>query len=375
MKKIKIILMIFGSIAALVTAEVIARKILPNNLPVYSFSCYQKGVFFWIGFKPNSECKLISNRKAFPTVSIKTNSEGLRNAELSQKEKGTFRILMLGDSYMVGWGVEETKSIPRQTETFLRQRFPNKKIEVVNAGLTTADIGYYYLFLKNNLKKINPDIVIVSTYLENDIYDSDIQTIWDKTEASGLPVYISSATSVVDSTGNIISTNTPWLLKNGFSRKSALLRILLSPRSGQKKELKKFKPLTFLGVCLFRKNCHELDTEKLRAQKLIVAMKAMSDRSGTPLLFALIPVEFQVDPGTRPKFLEIIPLSTQELSFPNTELAAFFQKENIMFLDLLNVLKQYPSKKTYFDLDTHLTPFGNEVAAHAISSTLSSWIK
>ena len=83
-------------------------------------------------------------------VDLETNSIGLRNREISPlPSPGTYRILALGDSLTLGWGVESNETFAIKLEQILNKKPPNdyKRVEVINAGVgnynTSQEVAYY----------------------------------------------------------------------------------------------------------------------------------------------------------------------------------------------------------------------------------------
>ena len=98
---------------------------------------------------------------------IKTNSQGLRDVEHSlKKEEGTLRILGLGDSFTFGWGVKLEESFLKQLETSLT-RETNRNVEAINAGVPGYGLNHYYIYLKNIGIKYQPDIVVLSYFVDD----------------------------------------------------------------------------------------------------------------------------------------------------------------------------------------------------------------
>jgi len=61
-----------------------------------------------------------------------TNADGLRSSLSTVKQSPRFRIAILGDSTVFGWGVNDEDSFPSQLETALASSFPS--VEVLNAA-------------------------------------------------------------------------------------------------------------------------------------------------------------------------------------------------------------------------------------------------
>lgn len=96
----------------------------------------------------------------------KYNSWGMQDKERSiQKEKGKYRILFIGDSFVDGYSIENPISIV--TEKKLHEQ-GKKEIEIINLGDGGADPRLYYYRLKKVGLKLSPDEVYVFLYADND---------------------------------------------------------------------------------------------------------------------------------------------------------------------------------------------------------------
>jgi hypothetical protein len=68
------------------------------------------------------------------SVEIAINSAGLRDSEFAQaKEPGVRRILLFGDSFAEGWGVESADALSSRLQSCLRQG--GERVEVLNFGV------------------------------------------------------------------------------------------------------------------------------------------------------------------------------------------------------------------------------------------------
>ena len=94
-------------------------------------------------------------------VKYKINSFGFRD-DYIQKDKvpRQKRILFIGPSWVFGWGVERRHAVPEVVERHIRMRFPQDKIEVINAGVPSQWIlqnVIYYIFM---LHEFQPDLIV-----------------------------------------------------------------------------------------------------------------------------------------------------------------------------------------------------------------------
>ncbi len=90
------------------------------------------------------------------------NSLGFRSEEIKQqKQAGTYRIVVLGGSTVLNREVSFEKNAVRLLEKKLRKEFPDRKIEVINAGkdyYTSEHSLIQYLFV---IKDLDPDLIIM----------------------------------------------------------------------------------------------------------------------------------------------------------------------------------------------------------------------
>lgn len=120
-------------------------------------------------------------------VTITTNNLGLRDDHdiTYEKPKDKKRILIIGDSFTYGWGVETTEAYPHALEHILEKLNPN--YEVIKAGFPAFNTDDEYVWLKDEGIKFKPDIIIYQFYGGNDLYVSRNYWILD---SDGLPVKI-----------------------------------------------------------------------------------------------------------------------------------------------------------------------------------------
>lgn len=96
---------------------------------------------------------------------LTTNSQGLRrDSEVKfPKEEGA-RILVIGDSFTFGHGINDYETYPHYLEGML------PGTEVINAGVATYSLYKESLYLINKGRFLEPDIVILQV-LDNDLHE------------------------------------------------------------------------------------------------------------------------------------------------------------------------------------------------------------
>jgi hypothetical protein len=94
------------------------------------------------------------------------NAQGFRDDEFTQaKAKGIFRIFLIGDSFVEGI-VDEKHTFDKLLEKKCKEDGFN--CEVYNLGISGKGPSGYWL-IAQQFKSYNPDLVIVSVYVNNDI--------------------------------------------------------------------------------------------------------------------------------------------------------------------------------------------------------------
>lgn len=107
-----------------------------------------------------------------PGYWVRTNSRGLREKEFDMEaEPGTERILVVGDSYTFGWGVNRSKRFTDLLEERLNEDSETQH-QVINAGIPGWGMKDFHAFLKDRGVKYNPDIVVIA-FTFNDVISAE----------------------------------------------------------------------------------------------------------------------------------------------------------------------------------------------------------
>ena len=122
-------------------------------------------------FDPNTSWQLRSSKNNEFDVTVKINDLGFRGEDFElEKEEGSLRIFMVGDSFTYGVGAENDQTIPYLTQHILKAE--NIPAQVINAGRGHASTIGHYLKLRDIHLKYEPDIVLL-------LFDfSDLQDDW-----------------------------------------------------------------------------------------------------------------------------------------------------------------------------------------------------
>jgi hypothetical protein len=99
-------------------------------------------------------------------VGVSINSHGLRGPEFSpDKPAGTIRLMILGDSVVFGWGVEEAATFPRLLQADMdRSGIP---VEIIAAGVGSWNTRTQYEWFRRLGVDLAPDMLLL-LIVEND---------------------------------------------------------------------------------------------------------------------------------------------------------------------------------------------------------------
>ena len=104
-------------------------------------------------------------------IPVDINSRGLRGPETTyEKPPATFRILNLGDSIVMGWGVRVEDTYGRRLESLLNEGVDGDvNFEVINAGVPGWSLDNALAYLQAEGLKYEPDLVVLDLTIANDI--------------------------------------------------------------------------------------------------------------------------------------------------------------------------------------------------------------
>jgi hypothetical protein len=147
------------------------QKIYSNQLPLITPDPELHHVL-----TPNAHV-VIRNYEFNPDYEIeyKINGHGLRDAKVynDEKQPGTIRILVLGDSFAYGEGNNYAKTWPVILENNLQRL--GYRVEIIKAGVFGYDTTKELQFLKRLYPKYKPDLILL-TFLINDLFTNQLLT-------------------------------------------------------------------------------------------------------------------------------------------------------------------------------------------------------
>jgi hypothetical protein len=309
------------------------------------------------------------------------NSLGLRNDEIPrEKPRGIHRILMLGDSFTEGNGVQASETFSSRLQEQLRQTEAGKSWQVINAGVGSYSPLLELLYLKNGGLALEPDLVILNFDL-SDINDDIRYSRLAEFDASGDPLAVrqendprpgSWPLAVLVGIKDFFKQHTR--LYNFTKRR---LAGLLSPR--QSPDLSGDVRIDKYGMLRERDGRPADDTAWGLSYGYLIRTRDLLRSRGIDFWVTVYPYAIQVSPRewSRGRVFWGFEPGKVYSTRPQSLVAGFCRKNEIRVVDLCDDFKQaartvYP---LYYDYDGHWKPAGHQVVADALYRELVPYLE
>ncbi len=269
-------------------------------------------------------------------------------------------VLMIGDSFLEALAIENEESIPERIKQMLERKYP-LRVHAVNAGVGGWQPGQYLLEARHALKEARYDFGVVFFYMENDLVD--------KLPLAFTPQDIAPATrlryprrlwwedlkkDVFYPVNNYLEQRSQFFvfLKNRFPILLARMRLT---------------PYYFPDI-FYRKEAGSPKWDVAAATAQLIKNEFQQVR--TPVLFVLLPADYQVYPSLIARYIKMFDIRPEEidLSQPNQKLIERFRDKAIPVMDMLPVFKQKAEQGValYGAIDNHMNVQGHVAVAEAI---------
>jgi lysophospholipase L1-like esterase len=315
---------------------------------------------------------------------VRINSDGLRDREYpSEKPPGTFRILVLGDSFTEGLQVDDEEVWPKLAERIIAERRVEGgvAVELVNAAIAGAGTADQIRYLQVFGARWSPDLVLLGFYCGNDVRDnlSDRRVRLDE---GRLEIKRRKPYGAVR---HRVKTARAWL--GSHSHLYQFVRDRLDPAGAWKAILEavhlREKKLTET------EEWEEFDDKRVIHEEappeivhgwdltlaLLDRMNQETAALGARFALVSIPSRWMVD---RSFLMERIGrgeegLSGLDPSIPGRRVGRWAAERNIPFADLYTAFLDRGVDRSYhYRTDAHWNPRGHRAAAEAISEFLLS---
>ncbi|NOZ87130.1 MAG: hypothetical protein GXP49_12850 [Deltaproteobacteria bacterium] len=350
---------------------VVTIALLEAGVRVYERLAGQGGLFV-----PDSKCGALL-KPGFKSGAISINSFGFRDRpRMRKKPQGTYRILVLGDSFVFG-AVDVKDNFPSLLESSLNQNSSpwSKnpwKFEVIPAGVPGFGTSQELALLEKTGLNLSPDMVLLCFYAGNDIYDSGRE----------LGVF----------NGHLVSANSQKSRFLSAARKMHLVRLAeylyryrlsLEKNHGLKDG---FSIETFLDIQKTILESFKKDQPRYlkkawqKTARSFRRMAGLLEAKGIRFLTCIIPAEIQVDHSLLIRFFKRFPGTKRDgidLTLVQKRLAVLFKELQVPFVDFSDEFRQRIERGEvlYLKRNTHLNEHGCGVVAKRLYGFLGPFIE
>lgn len=382
--KVKAGLILTATLLAFAIVELTFRIPFQSNQtsPKADIACKKLDRFLIHVHIPNTQCSLQSMEWSI-TYSI--NSHGMRDFEYSlEKGENIYRILLIGDSFIEGVGVNIEDSTGKILEKSLAN-LNGKKVEVMQMGVAGWSPLTEYLYLARNVVDFKPDLVILTfnaTDFRDEYYHFDLLTTHGKSQIENENSHdlvkndqdlnyfqIDLTTHPGEKENKGIVGNFKKFLTNNSAIFSGLEKIKAAYNRRFSKSSVRTNMLAITDTSPPKDYKEAFDYP----QKSILKIKDLLDKQMIGLLLVVFPHGHVIDEdewkiGRLEYGFKVGKVYSNK---PHEDLTGWAESQGITTFDLLQKMREAPrDMKLFFDQDGHWTTDGHRVAAEGITQFL-----
>jgi hypothetical protein len=369
---------IAASLVALLLCEILLR-VLGVNYPLLRWTDPVRGV----AHIPNTRFMAQAGRKRFL---IQINRDGWRGPDVAlEHPAGTFRIALLGDSFIEAFEVPFDSTVGEVLERRLSQ-LRGTPVEVLNFGHGGYGTTQELLTLQHDVWKYSPDLILLAVTTGNDISDN----YRPLKRADYVPYHVFRGTELVlDSsflTSNGYRSRKRWTRQlSGVIQHSRLAQLLNRVRSQQRTgALQRAEADAVPGDEVGLRDEVEVPptTEAWReawrvTEGILGLMNEECRRHHTPLAMVTLTRGIQVTPLRERKERFLNQLGVKDLYYPERRLRDFGNKNGIPVFNLAPIMAaQAEERQVFFHAfhDSLGVGHWNEEGHRVAGELMASWL-
>ena len=309
-------------------------------------------------------------RGAFVTAEwdteISINEHGLRDAPLRPRGEVDRRVLIVGDSFAWGYGVEREETFSERLEARLAAE--GKRVDVVNAGVISYSPILEWLYLREKGLALDPDLVIVAVDM-SDLQDDlvyEAAAVYEGSEIVGIRPQIADRGPLIRFFKSLRLVRRLRSLADGLYARY---------RSGEEDSSDAARDLRTNRFALTRDDIAPEEAAKhwSRTAGYLEKIQRLLRREGVPMLLMTYPYGHQVsgDEWALGRHHYGFAADRTYGDHPERFLRRFAETNEIPFLGLFEAFRQSGEFPLYFPRDGHLTVAGHRLVAAELGKALS----
>ena len=312
------------------------------------------------------------------SVEMRINAEGLRDRSYPlDRQPGGWRLLLFGDSFVEGWGVQAEDAVSSRLEARLQSQAEAAPVEAINFGVAGYGTDQELLLFEQSGRRYQPDHVLLFFYANDLINNASDKGIGaergykpyfrldpqGRLRLRGVPVQRSGHWDG--------SSAWPWEHRLDKYLKErlhvyALVRKALSGTEVPPGARQRFYEVLY-GVA------DDPATERYwrLTGEILRVFRESASRAGAELVLVYAPAIVQVESENWRMKRDLFGLIGEfDLDKPNRRLAEEASRHGIPLLDLSPGFRKHAGHRRLYYEESHWTPEGHDLAARLVADYL-----
>jgi len=374
---VRLALVSASSAAAIVLAEV-ALRFTAHRL-VGEGEWLEVGTVFRhddppMGFSLEPNSTRLSVKGGAYVIRDRINAQGMRDVEHRlEKPEGVKRVLVLGDSFMYGDGVEQEESMPRRLAAMTPQ------VAVINAGVRAWNLDQEYLYYKARGRRYGADLVILAFFINDLIRDPSYVA---RDGSGGLPEAYERTPEALKLQRDEAPRGWKGAVSSWLRSRSLLYKLVRSrlrslgsaDRPTPAAESPRRRPeIPYLPI-FHAGTPGSAEPHWERAWRVMDALRELVAEDGAKLVVLIVPAPWQSSERDWEGWVDWLQADPLTLSRtrPQEMILDWCGRSGVMCLDLLPGLARRGGSRLYYAHDFHWTPEGHEAAAEETRGFLAA---
>jgi hypothetical protein len=331
-------------------------------------------------YRPNSTTRIASPYGEYD-LTYRIGPDGLRDRPLLPKAPTERRVLLLGNSFVEGWGVEEADSFARVAEDGVNGKLSSAgspaHLRVVNGGISAYGAAQSYLLAKRLWPIVEPDavvLVLIGTMINADQKFLGHASLDPAGVATGLDA---DAFLSQGAPASAVESKPLANLFNSAAAHSALIR-LVAQRVANRDAIEQIHPgdpeTDMLAA--YRAGPDQLRGMVKSTLHHAAALADLARQKGKPFLIVHLPMAIQVSTDEWSQGRKAYKLEDRVYDAGETAAVREFCDQNkiacVFADDVIKEAERTEHGRLYFKYDFHFTPLGNRLIGTWLAARLQN---
>lgn len=309
---------------------------------------------------------------------IDVNSTGWRDSEHTlEKSENTYRILIIGDSFVENFQVPLEETFFKRLEENLNQKLADRRTEIVAIGLGDSGTAQQYLILKTLGLAYRPDLIIQFFFTGNDVKNNSPELM-----ANPYRSYFKLVDGHLELQPFVTRTSIPQYKATSFLKDNVRILEFLLDLKGEL--LGQTKPDDYPeDYHVYDKEySHKYEEAWRVTEALILESRRLAKEHGADYILVSLANNEQLHKDVWEEVENKYPAlrnANLDLEKPDKILRQFCEEEEIKCLPMLPYFRKFrssnPEVRTHYKFDGHWNETGTGLVASILEQYLEDYLK